>query len=60
MKIVDPVFPTQVRANGVLAISLLSYHEVLFKQILENNVIDMILFICMDPDTDENIKLYAT
>ena len=60
IKTLDPKFPPVVRANGVLAISLLSYHKSLFNLILDNNVIEIILKITMDPNTEETIKLYAT
>ena len=42
-------FSVTIRSNAVLAISLLTYHEVLFHELINNNVIDMVMDLCVDP-----------
>ena len=56
LKICNPAFKTHVRANAVLAISLLSYNEMFFQEVLKNNCLDLILKLCMDPYQDIYIK----
>lgn len=49
-----------IRSNAVLAISLLTYHETLFHELINNNVIDMVMNMCMDPKLDISIKRFST
>ena len=44
----------------MLAISLLTYHEVLFHELINLNVIDMIMDLCMDQSQDIAIKKFST
>jgi hypothetical protein len=48
IKLVDNKFPAAVRSNAVLAISLLTYHETLFNELIGNGVIDIVMNLCMD------------
>jgi len=49
IKLLDMNYSVTIRSNAVLAISLLTYHEVLFQELINNNVIDMVMDLCMDP-----------
>ena len=49
LKLLDPKYSVTVRSNAVLAISLLTYHPVLYKELLTVGVIDTIMGLCMDP-----------
>ena len=60
IKLVDAKFSVTIRSNAVLAISLLTYHETLFHELIENNVIDMIMDLCMDPLLEISIKRFST
>jgi hypothetical protein len=48
MKLIDPKHPAIIRSNAVLAISLLTYHEELFNDLIENKVIDLVMKLCMN------------
>lgn len=52
IKLVDNKFPAPVRSNAVLAISLLTYHESLFNELISNGVIDIVMNLCMDQQGD--------
>lgn len=52
IKLVDNKFPAPVRSNAVLAISLLTYHESLFNELISNGVIDIVMSLCMDAQGD--------
>ena len=56
----DPKYSVAIRSNAVLAISMLTYHETLFHELINNNVIDMIMSQCMDPNLDISIKRFST
>ena len=60
IKLIDPKFPANVRSNAVLSISLLTYHESLFQDLIDNEVIDLMMNLCMDPDCDLAIKQFST
>ena len=60
INLVDKKYSVTIRSNAVLAISLLTYHEVLFQELITNNVIDMIMDLCMDPKEDISVKRFAT
>jgi len=60
IKLMDPRYSVAIRSNAVLAISLLTFHEVLYEELINNNVIDVIMDLCMDPATDFNIKRFST
>lgn len=52
IKLVEPKFPAAIRSNAVLAISLLTYHEQLFDELISNGVIDLVMNLCMDVNGD--------
>ena len=60
IKLVDKKYNNTVRANAVLAISLLTYHEVLFHELIGNGVIDMVMDLCMDQSEDVSVKRFGT
>ena len=43
IKLADPKYSVAIRSNAVLAISMLTYHETLFHELISNNVIDMVM-----------------
>ena len=48
LKIADQKYPNKIRSNAVLAISLLTYNEKLFDEIIKQGVIDLIMDLCRD------------
>ena len=56
MKLIDDKQPSIVRSNAVLAISLLTYHEQLFDDLIENKVIDLVIDLCMKKDDEIQVK----
>jgi hypothetical protein len=60
IKLVDNKFPPPVRSNAVLAISLLTYHESLFNELISNGVIDIVMNLCMDHTGDLQVKQFST
>ena len=50
IKISHNSYPSPIRSNAVLAISLLTYNERLFDQIIDQGVIDLIMQLCRDKD----------
>ena len=38
----------------------MTYHEVLFHQLIHENVIDMIMDLCMDPTQEISVKKFST
>ena len=53
-------YPSTVRSNAVLAISLMTYNEKLFDEIIQNGVIDLIMAFCRDQNQDEKVQEYST
>jgi hypothetical protein len=52
---------TRTRSNCMLAVSLMTYNDKLFKFLLKNNVIDQLLEISKDKvSNDVDVKLYST
>jgi len=49
-----------IRSNAVLAVSLLTYHEILFHELINNGVIDSIMDLCMDPMAEISVKGFST
>lgn len=49
MKISEPAFTSEIRSNAVFAISLLTYNEKLFDEIIKQRVIDKVLQLCNNP-----------
>ena len=60
LKLMDAKYSVTVRSNAVLAISLLTYHPVLYKELLTMNVIDTIMGLCMDPKQEQSLKVVST
>lgn len=52
IKLVESKFSATIRSNAVLAISLLTYHESLFNELISNGVIDIVMDLCMDVNGD--------
>jgi hypothetical protein len=52
IKLVDTKFSPTIRSNAVLAISMLTYHESLFEELINNGVIDLVMNLCMDTGGD--------
>lgn len=48
IKISNKKFPSTIRSNAVLAISMLTYNEKLFEEIIDKGVIDLIMELCRD------------
>lgn len=60
IQITDKRFPAPVQRNAVLAISLLTYNDKLFDEIIDKKVIDLILSICMDDSCELTVKEFST
>ena len=60
IQLIDAKYSVTIRSNAVLAISLLTYHQTLFNELINNNVIDMVMNLCMDPRLELSIKRYST
>jgi hypothetical protein len=60
IKLIDNKFPPAIRSNAVLAISLLTYHEQLFGDLINNGVIDLVMNLCMKKDDDISVKQFST
>lgn len=56
IKLVESKFSATIRSNAVLAISLLTYHESLFNELISNGVIDIVMDLCMDVNGDIQVK----
>ena len=48
IKITNSKFPSTIRSNAVLAISLLTYNENLFDEIIKKGVIELMMTLCKD------------
>jgi hypothetical protein len=53
-------FSTKIRANAVLALSLLTYHDAIFNELLDKKVIDLVMELCKDPYDNIQVKQYST
>jgi hypothetical protein len=60
IKLIDNKFASTVRQNAVLGISLLTYHEKLFDELIQNGVIDLVMELCIDKNCDIAVKTYST
>ena len=60
IKLIDPKYSIVIRSNAVLAIALLTYHDALYNDLIKDNVIDMMMELCSDPQLDLKIKIYST
>lgn len=60
IKISDSSYPAVIRSNAVLAISLLTYNENLFDEIINEGVIDLVMALCRDKDQEIHVKQYST
>ena len=53
-------FPSSIRANAILAISLLTYHRQLFDEMVKAQFIDLILNLCKDPNQEIEVRENST
>lgn len=60
IKITASRFPSKIRSNAVLAISLMTYNERLFDEIIEQEVIDLIMELCRDQNQEMEVKQFST
>lgn len=60
ISLVESKSSASVRSNAVLAISLLTYHESLFNELISNGVIDIVMNICMDVNGEIQVKQFST
>ena len=59
-KIINNKFTSSIISNGVLAISLMTYNQRLFNEIIGGGVIDMILRLCRDRSLEIEVKEQST
>ena len=52
IKISGKDFPSKIRSNAVLALSLLTYHEKMFDELIKRGVIDLVMDLCKDVSGD--------
>jgi hypothetical protein len=60
LKISDQKYSNTVRSNAVLAISLLTYNDKLFDEIIKWGVIDLIMDLCQDQNQDIVVQQFST
>ena len=60
LKISDQKYSSAIRSNSVLAISLLTYNELLFDEIIKQGVIDLIMNLCQDQNQDRTVQEFST
>jgi hypothetical protein len=60
IRLSDKKFPASIRSNAVLAISLLTYNEKLFAEIIDKGVTELIMGICNDDQQDLSVKEFST
>lgn len=52
IKISEATYSSSVRSNAVLALSLLTYHEKMFDELIKRGVIDLVMDLCKDNGGD--------
>ena len=60
LKLVEPKFAPAIRSNAVHSISMLTYHERLFDELMNSGIIDLLMELCMDPKGDIQVKQFST
>jgi len=60
IKISGPQYAASIRSNAVLALSLLTYHEKMFDELIKRGVIDLVMDLCKDVSGDILVKQYST
>jgi hypothetical protein len=60
IKISGPQYASSIRSNAVLALSLLTYHEKMFDELIKRGVIDLVMELCKDVSGDILVKQYST
>lgn len=60
IKISGPQYASSIRSNAVLALSLLTYHEKMFDELIKRGVIDLVMDLCKDVSGDILVKQYST
>lgn len=53
-------YSTNIRSNAVLALSLLTYHEMMFDELIRRGVIDLVMELCKDNSVEIKVKQYST
>ncbi len=56
IKISGRQFSSSIRSNAVLALSLLTYHEKMFDELIRRGVIDLVMDLCKDASGDILVK----
>ena len=60
MKLLNQKYSVTIRNNALTAVAMLTYHEVLYNELINENVIDVIMELCIDPKTELSIKKYSS
>lgn len=60
IKISGPQYGSTIRSNAVLALSLLTYHEKMFDELIKRGVIDLVMNLCKDVSGDILVKQFST
>jgi len=60
LKLTDSKFPVVIRAHAVLGISLMTYHEKIFDELVQNGVIELVMGLSIDKGCDPLIKINST
>ena len=61
IRLCDKKFGDQIRSNAILSISLLTYNEKIFDEIIKSDVVmDMIMDICKDQNEETQVRDNAT
>ncbi len=49
-------YNTNIRSNAVLALSLLTYHEMMFDELIKRGGIDLVMELCKDSSVEIKVK----
>jgi hypothetical protein len=60
IKISGKQFNHNCRSNAVLALSLLTYHDAMFDELLDKKIIDLVMDLCKDQNDNIHVKQYST
>ncbi|CDW78052.1 UNKNOWN [Stylonychia lemnae] len=60
IKISGYQYQSNIRSNAVLALSLLTYHEKMFDELISRGVIDLVMDLCKDSNGDIQVKQFST
>jgi len=59
LRLTSDNYSLDVRQNAIMAICLFTLDDKMYDQMLKNNVIEVILELCMDPNQDPVIKEFS-